>query len=715
LNLRELLSKLKKLVITQRFYYTVCCIALFTGIAFYYELAFQLFVQTIGIGFLRAMLFCFAGAIVFSLIILSLPKLAAFLVSEIILLFLSVVYISQILYFRIFQEFYSIDKLSTGGDAIAQFGDILLATIWRNIPAILLVLVPVAAVAILYKLRRFPFGERLPVKYALLPVIVLVAARIILLAPVAGDPYSARAVRYGQGGESLYSSMREVGLVATMEINLMSGFIDTETSSVLEPLDPPPVIYTPPTPTAAPIIPDLTEPESGATPPGATSSSLGNQPPAPEPVPGWVGKVNGFDINFASLIERDAGDKGLVQLHEYFASIQPSKQNEKTGIFKGYNLITISAEAFTPYVIDPELTPTLYMMQNDGVYFSNFYSLYGGGTIGGEISLITGLSPRGGQQWCSNAAKKYLPFSLASQFDALGIQPYAYHNGTYTYYDRNVMFHDLGYDFRTRGHGLDFKGPGWHISDRLMIELSIDQYIDMDRFYVHYMTLSGHSPYSFEENSIAVWNREAVKHLPYSSQVRAYLACQLDLEYAMEYLLEQLEEKGIAERTLIAMTADHYPYGLTPRDMSELAGHPLDSAFGLHKNACIIYVKGMEPEIVEAPAFVPDIAPTVSNLLGLRFDSRFLPGRDVFSDAMPLVFLDSGFMTDAGYYDRNRGKFTPFEGVEIPDGYVSAISTIVDMRRSAVERIIKLDYFAKISDYLIPPVEPPSGGKFVPD
>jgi len=241
------------------------------------------------------------------------------------------------------------------------------------------------------------------------------------------------------------------------------------------------------------------------------------------------------------------------------------------------------------------------------------------------------------------------------------------------------------------------------MSDTLLISHSIDQYIDMDRFYVHYMTLSGHSPYSFQENGVARQNREAVNHLQYSPQVKAYLATQLELEYAMKYLLERLDEKGIAERTLIVMTTDHYPYGLTTRDVEELAGYRFDSAFGLHKNACIIYVKGMEPDVVKTPVFVPDIVPTVSNLLGLRFDSRFLPGRDVFSDDMPLVFLGAGFMTDTGYYERRRGRFTPFEETEIPDGYVSEISGIIDKRSNAVERTVELDYFAKIADYLKPP------------
>ena len=718
--LKTLVPKLKNAASSPRFNSAALCFALFAGVAFYYEIAFQLFARIIGTGIFRALLFCFIGAAILTLVILTLPRRAALIVSEIALFCASVVYISQFLYSRIFQEFYSIEKIATASEAITHFGGILVTTILGNIPAILLLLLPVAAVGLLYGLRRAPFGSRLPLKYTLAPIAILITARFLLLAPVAADPYSVRAVRYGQGESNLIASMREVGLFPTMELNLLSGFIETETSSVLKPYTPPPVIYTPPYPSApsGSQTPDPGAgsdagsgagsgsggwPDSGASSQGGSSLSPGdpgNGQPFPPPVPPWVGKVNGFDIDFETLIERDARESGLVQLHQYFASLEASSQNEKTGSCEGFNLITISAEAFTPYFIDPELTPTLYMMQQEGIYMDNFYGLAGGGTIGGEVSLITGLFPRGGEVWCKNAASKYLPFTFASQFKALGIQPIAYHNGSYTYYNRHTLLPEFGYDFRARGHGLDFQGPGWHMYDRMMVELSIDQYIDDDRFCVHYMTVSGHSPYTFEDNAISYRNREAVRDLPYSSQVRAYIACQLELEYMLEYLLGRLEEKGIADRTLIAMTTDHYPYGLAVRDIAELAGHSLDAAFGLHRNAGFIYAKGITPEFVETPAFVPDIVPTVLNLLGLPFDSRFMAGRDVFSDALPLVYLDGGYMTNAGVYDRSRGKFVPFEGYEVPDEYAPAVSSIVDMKRSAEERILRWNYFAVIADYL---------------
>jgi len=200
---------------------------------------------------------------------------------------------------------------------------------------------------------------------------------------------------------------------------------------------------------------------------------------------------------------------------------------------------------------------------------------------------------------------------------------------------------------------------------------------------------------------MAKLNRETVEHLPYSTAVRAYIACQLEFEYAMAYLIERLEEAGIAEHTVIVITSDHYPYGLSVGQTSELAGKQLNSSYSLHESAGIIYVKGMEPEIITTPAYVPDMTPTVLNMLGLPFDSRFLPGRDVFSDTIPFVYLSGSIITEAGIYDRNRRNFIPNEGVgEIPDDYISAILAVDAAKKSAIEQMIRLDYFESIREYI---------------
>ena len=672
---------------------------LLCGLFIYMELMLQALTDSFGVGFYRVCLLILLGTTLLTMITLCFPKLVSFILSEIVVFLVSFMSIGQLLYIKIFHEFVSIDMMGVGGDAITQFGDILVETIFENISGIIILLLPVFALPVLYIFRRFPEAERLHVKYAVVPIIILCALRYSLLISVAADLYSPLAIRFGQGDESRISSVREVGLFATMEVDLLSHLFSSDVSSVLDEIPELPVLSTS-------LQEALTLPSQQATQdrdsPDASGGSdddaeLLDLPPEPPP---WEGKFNSFDIDFQALIERDENNRGLRQLHEYFSSLEPSALNEKTGLFEGYNLITICAEAFTGWVIDPELTPTLYMMQNEGVYFENFYSIYGSGTIGGEFALITGLMPRGSGGWCTGATRSYLPFTFASQFLELGVQPLAYHNGDYTYYDRNILFRRLGYDFKAYGGGLDRSVYGYSTSDLVLMKITVDEWIDMERFYVHYMTFSGHAGYSFGNPQARV-HRDKVEHLPNSNAVKAYISCQLEFEYAMEYLLERLEEAGIAERTMIVITSDHYPYGLAHDKTEELAGKKLDRVSQLYESAGIIYVKGMEPVTVSTPAYVPDMTPTVLNLLGLPFDSRFLPGRDVFSDAMPFVILGSSVITDAGVYNRNNRGFTTFDGIDdVPDEYISAVVAIDAARKSAVEQIVRLNYFESIREFL---------------
>jgi len=91
----------------------------------------------------------------------------------------------------------------------------------------------------------------------------------------------------------------------------------------------------------------------------------------------------------------------------------------------------------------------------------------------------------------------------------------------------------------------------------------------------------------------------------------------------------------------------------------------------------------------------------VLNLLGLPFDSRFLPGRDVFSDAMPFVILGSSIITEDGVLNKHNGRFTRFDGEEeVPEGYIPAILAIEAARNSAVEQIVSLNYFESIREFL---------------
>ena len=370
----------------------------------------------------------------------------------------------------------------------------------------------------------------------------------------------------------------------------------------------------------------------------------------------------------------------------------------------------LTAEGFAPYAISKELTPTLYKMQQEGFNFTNYYnSPWGVSTSDGEYVECTGLIPKSGVWSFYESGKNniFLPFSMPQQFLNLGISPvYGYHNNTYTYYHRDVSHPNLGYLYKGLGNGLNIKNT-WPQSDKEMIDVTGPEYISKDkRFHAYYMTVSGHMEYDFENNYMSYKYKDYVKDLPYSEPIKAYIACNMDLDRAMESLLKQLEEAGVADKTLIALSPDHTPYGLEGTGSTkyalfdEIFGHKVETTFEVNESVFLLYSPSMEKGVtVDKPCSPLDIIPTLNNLLGFEYDSRLLPGKDIFSDSPGLVIFENrSFITDKGRYNSTTGEFTKNEGVTIEDedAYVSKIKTEVKNKFVISAQILETNYYAKV-------------------
>lgn len=406
-----------------------------------------------------------------------------------------------------------------------------------------------------------------------------------------------------------------------------------------------------------------------------------------------------MDINFDALAETET-QSVYKTMHQYFSTVTPTYTNEYTGLFKGCNLIYISAESFSRYAIDEKLTPTLYKLANEGFVFNNFYNpVWGVSTSDGEYVNCQGLLPKNGVWSMFQSGDNYLPFTMGNQFLSLGYTTFAYHNHNYDYYSRDVSHPNLGYTYKAYGHGLDITYM-WPESDLEMMELSIPDYIKEDHFSIYYMTVSGHMPYSWGGNAMANKHREAVEDLDYSLHVKGYLASHIELDHALEYLIAQLDAAGKLENTVIVMGADHYPYGLTASEIAELAGHEVEQNFELYKSSLIIWNAGMseKPVIIDKYCSSLDIIPTLSNLFGLEYDSRLLMGQDILSDSKPMViFYNKSWITDKAMYDSRTGTATALAGdEEVSAEYIQSINQQVSNKFTFSTYILDYDYYGHL-------------------
>lgn len=624
-------------------------------------------------------------------------------ISIIITASITLIYIVQVVYYQVFTTFFALFSINGAGQVL-QFWREILNAIGKNIIPILFLLVPLIFIS--------AFGNKLiPADKTAWSIRGIIASAVLFIQIIA-----TLAVYSANNGELstkfLYSeaiipdlSVNRFGMLTTTRLDvkhLIFGFQSVEEGLPEEDgfgaadetdssergemaLSTDNQVNNPST--------DSLEHKDPNTDQNTDQNAVRSNPQKAE------NAYNVMDIDFDGLIAGET-DPEIQSMHRYFKKVEPTRKNEYTGMYKGKNLIFITAEGFSPYAVKKELTPTLYKMQQEGFRFTDFYTpIWGVSTSDGEYVACNSLVPKSGVWSFYVSGRNYMPFCMGNQLKKLGYGTKAYHDHTYTYYHRDVSHPNMGYDFKAVGHGLDVKKT-WPESDVEMIEKTTDEYLGAAPFHTYYMTVSGHLQYNFGGNAMAGKNKELVKGLPYSEHVKAYLACQIELDRAMGELISRLEKAGVAEETFIAISPDHYPYGLTLDEIGELAGHKVEENFELYRGIFLLWSKGMTPVQIDKPCSSMDILPTLSNLMGVEYDSRLLMGRDILSDASPLViFSNWSWLTDKARYNSKLRKLIPADGeseATITKEYKTAIAKQVNGKFTYSTKILDKNYYAEV-------------------
>ena len=582
---------------------------------------------------------------------------------------LTVFYIVEYFVNDAYMSFMQLGTLLGGAKGVAtDFGDIVLSLVVRGFWRIVVFFLPVILYALLAAPRETTWRLRW---FALVGALAAYLLGFGIVSAVGTD--AARM----SSAYNFDSAIRCFGLNMGMAMDILRDSAAEESQGEFVPVEVPQTL-----PAPVETVPEQTEP------------------------PEVVYEPNVMDFDFAGLAQTEKNSR-IASIHKYVNTVEPTMKNEYTGLFKGKNLILITAEAFSKEVIDPVLTPTLYRLANEGICFEDYYQpMWGGSTSSGEFSVLTGLVSASGTNSIKEARQQDLFLSIGKQLQKEGYYSAAYHNHLYTFYDRDKTHTYYGYDtFMGLHNGME-EGVKevWPESDLEMMDFTVPLYIDKQPFSIYYMTVSGHCRYNYLGNKMSKKNYDVVKDLDCSETVKCYLACQLELEYAMESLVRQLEEAGIADDTLIVLSTDHYPYGLeggttwgNKKDyVAELYGYDPKNHIERDHSALIMWSGCLEDKdiVIDTPVYSLDILPTISNLFGVEYDSRLLVGRDVFSDAEPIVlWYDYTWKTDKGSYNSETRKFTPAEGVTVDNDYVERIKNIVYNKIFYSREVQNTDYF----------------------
>lgn len=410
-------------------------------------------------------------------------------------------------------------------------------------------------------------------------------------------------------------------------------------------------------------------------------------------------EYNNLDIDFDNLIANESNST-IKTMHEYFKNETGTLQNAYTKYFEGKNLILFMAESFNEIAVREDLTPTLYKLVNSGFKFNNFYTPTISSTIGGEFQELTGLVAASGFLSPWKSGENYFPFGLATAFQDLGYNTFAYHNHTYTFQSRNKYLAALGFDnYLGCRNGLEdrINCNQWPESDVEMIKTTFADYKDSEEpFMVYYVTVSGHGDYGFNYSAMARKHKDEVANLNYSEKPLAYLAAQIELDKALELLIENLEENDLLEDTVIALVGDHYPYYLSLDEVNEIASYKKDSVIEINRSNFILWNSEMETVKVDKVGSQIDVLPTIYNLFGVNYDSRLIIGKDILSTEPGLaIFGNSSWVSDKGSYFASTNKFVP-KDEEVDEEYIKYMNKVVSNKITMSKYIMTYDYYRKV-------------------
>ncbi len=618
----------------------------------------------------------------------------------ILLLIIDAYYCVQLVYYKIFGSLFSVAMMGMGGTAVGNFFWAMEEILIASLVLITIFLAPTLISIFLSLVKKLKFKG-----YPILLHILVLGLAVgfwflgILGLKAFGTGHDSAYYVFSDGSADTDTSAASLGSMTTFLVESGAYYLGIGSSKANADLT---VISS----NDLVLIPD--EPEITESEPSEENE--------PEEEPEVIEEEIVYDpwiderFDFEALANNTT-DKNLQNLYSFMAQSEPTYKNEYTGLFEGYNLIYICAEGFWEYACDETVTPTLYKMSHNGIVLSNYYNSFLNTTTNGEFAYATSLWPDVSRYAMAGtdvgsfpqSASKYMPYGLGDMFKTIDVPTYAYHNYYGTYYRRYLSWPNLGYDNLKFMGDMKFTST-WPSSDLEMMEQSIDDYIENDTFHAYYMTFSGHGPYN-SANYMANKNRNEVKELlgeradTLHSEALNYYACNLELEKAMAYLLERLDEAGKLDNTVIVLTGDHYPYYLSEDGRNSIAGKEISGLEQYHSN-CIIYNAAIEEPIInDNYCCNVDIVPTILNLFNIPFDSRLLMGTDVFSDSPHTAFLyNKSFLNDTVEYDTATKDTvwkidTSHYCEEAMDAYINNFMSSNDSKYLASINIIKYNFY----------------------
>ncbi len=415
------------------------------------------------------------------------------------------------------------------------------------------------------------------------------------------------------------------------------------------------------------------------------------------------------DVWYNEIYSRFSGTENArqemkEQADTFFESRPGSEGNEMTGLFQGKNVIFILMESMDDWLITQDNTPTLYRMQQEGINFTQFYTPgYGSArTLNSELCMNTGLFLPSSGDYIFDYLGNSFRQSIASQLTSKGYSAQVFHYNSPSFYSRGELEPALGYEsyisYEAYTSQEDDLMSDCYLFDNPQIR---EQFFREGLTFNTIITRSAHMSYDYDEEL----SQYALRQYPqyqgmYASEeedcgrVKARL-----VEDMFARLLQELQENGTLENTVIVAFTDHYTYGYRDKEeLLALSGLTKEYDLLLEKTPCFIWSADGPSMEVTKTLNSSDLVPTVLNLLGIDHGLNYL-GQDAFDPAYPgyAIFPDGSWLSDGVICVAPTGEdpqvLANLTGKHLTDAYLEQMTQLAQDYITISNLLLDCDYY----------------------
>ena len=387
------------------------------------------------------------------------------------------------------------------------------------------------------------------------------------------------------------------------------------------------------------------------------------------------------------------------QYTEYLDGLLEEKPSESSALFgslTNQNIIMIMCETCEEYAFDRELTPNYYRLYDQSLVFTNAFSAAKRNyTYDAEFKALTSMMYSGLDNYMytfqNNTFNNALPHVLRQQ----GYTANSFHNYYASFFNRNVIHPNLGFEQYYALEDLEIEPTDYWPLDSWMFEQMKDRIVPIqdDPFFSFIITVTPHGPHAHRREELLPYYELIEADGRFSEHEETFItlmAAQMDFDYGLGIMLDDLEEKGLLEDTVIVFFSDHKNY--SSLEITETYTEDSDVPYEIEKIPFMFYHHTFEHQLVDTYTSHYDVTPTLFDLLGITFNQSYYYGQSLFIEnrvALPIILTHSRWIHPEHRVMDNEVVFGEFDD-----------EAFIDMQLFIYEQFIKYESMFK-ADYFL--------------